>query len=197
MYISKYTIPKKEYIEGYKNAKGEVIFPTLEQLSEKNNIKIKTIQKRCAKEGWVRLREEFQAEAELKAKELAATKRALDIVKLNSDCQKLAETAIWEIQRHQQASVLLSGGDPTKGYPMPLADIEAIARAAERLQRIACLALGIPVTHTAISGPDGGPIQQETQIVLTLEERKKMLDDIKERTQALLEDVSGGSIPKT
>lgn len=192
---NKYNWPpiRNEYIQGNRIKGDEVEWPTLVELSKKYKMPVQTIEKRSWKEGWVKQRADFQADVERISREKAAKKRARDIEKFDDDCHTISKSGIWRISKEMRDDQEAAReGKPLK----PLSDLESIARATERFQTIGHRALGVPDKGIALMGPDGGPIMQETQIILSLEERKKKIEEIKERTKALLDDVDGGSIPK-
>lgn len=151
---------RKEYVEGNRIKGDEVDWPTLVQLAQKYTIKLKTIERRCRVEGWVRQREEFQAEVERVAREKAAKKRARDIEKFDEDCHKISNSGIWRISKEmKEDQEAARDGKPLK----PLSDLESMARATERFQTIGHRALGVPDKATALSGPDNKPIAVEIE----------------------------------
>lgn len=153
---NKYGPPKKEYIEGNINSDGEVVFLTIAELAQKYNIKLSTLQRHCQNESWVRLRADFQAEAERLARDKAAKKRAKDIERFDVDCFKITKSGIWRLSNDMGKDIEAS----RKKLPMmSLQDLESLARSLERFQTVGHRALGVPDKATAISGPDNGPLE--------------------------------------
>lgn len=158
---------RKEYIEGNRIKQDEVDLPTAQELSVKYNIKVNTIEKRCAKEGWVQQRADFQAEVERIAREKDAKKRARDIESFDTDCHKVAKSGIWRLSKEMKDDQEAARDNkPLK----PLSDVESIARSLERFQTVGHRALKTADSAIAITGQDDKPLGADLIALINLKD---------------------------
>ena len=132
---------KSEYIEGYTDSDGNHVWPTLQQLSERHGISESTMRKRASQEDWANERNIFRQRVEHKRQEKRAEHLAGKASEFDATIFRASETATKHIQAHlAQTSERFrqSGGRD----PMPLAQLEQLAKSLERYQKIGRLALG-------------------------------------------------------
>lgn len=190
-----------DYIEGTISAEGERIYPTLEDIASKYNIRQGMVRKHAAKEHWRDKRGTFQEELAEKEHQIRLARRAREELIFHDNCLKLAKGGIFHLSDHMQQlldrynsekkSRAAKSEKEKKAGAKPsdkekLADIldadslrmlDGISRALERFQRIGCIALGIPESRssTALTGKDDGPIQIQTDLGDMGDQAKQMI----------------------
>jgi hypothetical protein len=180
-----------DYIEGLILPSKERIYPTLEEVANKYNIRPKTVREHAGKEHWRDKRTAFQHELEETARQLRLNKRAQEEAEFHENCLKISKGGIFHLADHLKMQIgayekAKESGQLTDAYGKPvlnkktLALLEMASRTLERLQKTGCVALGIPDKNTAISGPGGGPIKVDTWVdILALAEEADKSDAAK------------------
>jgi hypothetical protein len=186
------------YIEGEISPSGERVYPTLEDVSKKYNVRPGTVRTHAAAEHWRDKRATFQRDLEEKARQLRLEKRAKEELDFHENCFKITKGGIFHLADHLQA--MLDDFADWKANPYEevtkdgktvrikrrapldkatIAMLEAISRTLEKLQKAGCVALGIPDRNTTISGPMGSPIeiiqQSPEELDRRIQEQYKLL----------------------
>jgi len=166
------------YIEGEISPSGERVYPTLEEVAKKYNVRPGTVRTHAAAEHWRDKRATFQHDLEEKARQLRLEKRAKEELDFHENCYQISKGGIFHLADHLQAMLdefaewkanpydeVTKDGKTVRvkrRAPLDKATIsmlEAISRTLEKLQKAGCVALGIPDRNTTISGPMGSPIE--------------------------------------
>ncbi len=138
-----YTPIRAEYISGTMS---------LADLASRHDVSVRSLEYRCAKEGWAAAREKFAQEVTARAEELVLQRNAQELAKFNDDDLRVAKSL-----RAKAARML--GGELTP------VELRAVAASFDVAQRIGRLALGASTDNQTVYGRDGGPIQQEAAVV--------------------------------
>lgn len=143
---------KQQYVEGIMDGEGNILFPTLQTLSDMHNIPESTIRKRSAADDWATERNIFRQTLERKRREAKTDVLAGKSAEFDAQVFRLAEIGINHLKIHfinannrlakSEAAAKAEGEENPELFPMALSAMENLSRSLERLQRIGRLALG-------------------------------------------------------
>jgi len=177
---------EKDYVEGIKQSDGSIYHPSYDELASKYGIRASYLRTRAAKEKWRDKKGVFQAEVERRSREEMLRRRVRDINKVNTTCLDLAKEGLYHLGRHLKDRIDAAKQlGLTEPQPMPLKEVESLGRSLERLQKAACVAMGIPYQQVALSSGDTSVMSLQ----LSETEAKSKLQDIEDRVKALQDDL--------
>lgn len=200
--IIEWDTPYTEFVEGILKPGGKEDdrwFPTLKDIAERHGLNYNTVRQRSSDERWrekkdayqLKVTRERQAERARRLAKNAAEfdEKAYDLAKVG---MALVQVRLLEITKeanarralHDQALRELQQGltvDKERLWSAVRSrELEGLASAAERFQSIGMKSIGTDVQKHEISGPGGGPI--ENQVNITAE----ITRDDAERTTAII-----------
>jgi len=145
---------KQQYVEGIMDGDGNIMFPTLQTLSDMHNISESTIRKRSAADDWATEKNIFRATLERKRMESKTDILAGKSSEFDAQIFRLADIGVNHLKIHfinannrlkrSEAEASARGEEDAELQAMALSQMENLSRALERLQRIGRLALGEP-----------------------------------------------------
>jgi len=176
---------KSEYVEGYTDPAGATVFPTLHDLGKRHGISESTIRKRSAQDDWATERDIYRQRIEQKRRENKADDLAAKASEFDQRIFQGAEIALKHITAHfakaNERASASRGADV-----MTLHQLEQLARALERYQKIGRLALG---EATDIPGGDANAEQQK--LIRELINDPEVAERIKGRFRSAVDDRTG------
>lgn len=130
---------KREYIEGYFDANGNICFPSLRLLGERHGLSRHSLGDRCADEEWVRKRKEFQNQLDE-----ARTENRIDLIldssnELDSRAYKIAMQGLEMVSRRMK-------------YTISNADLKKFGETATIFHKMGKLSIGEPTDHIREEG---------------------------------------------
>lgn len=148
---------KSEYIEGIQDSAGNILFPTLQTLSERHKISFSTIRKRSALEDWTTERNIFRSRLEQKRREMKSDILAGKASEFDAGVFRVTEIALSHIKAHFVAANYKLKKSEEEGeenlLPMSINSLEQLSKSLERFQKIGRIVLGEP---TDIGGETDG-----------------------------------------
>lgn len=178
---------KTDYTQGIPDTEGNLVFPTLEELSEKHKVSMSTLKKRSAADDWRTARNMFRTKIEQKRVEQRAELLAGKAAEFDSDVFRVAELGLRHIQGHFLAAeerFRQSRGREPIGPTL----LEQLSRAMDRYQRIGRLALGEP---TELGGESSDGEVERSIIVQSIVQDKDVAERIAENYRRKARDRFG------
>lgn len=131
---------KREFIEGFPDAEGKTICPTLEELCERHGPSISTMKKRSADEKWVQERNLYRTKMEQRVQERKIEVMAGESANIDNKALTAADKGI-QIGLKRLDNKELSNHDLLK-----------ISNALTNFHKMGKLALGEETEHTKTTG---------------------------------------------
>lgn len=174
---------KSEYIEGVPSEeRGELVYPSLRDLSEKYGVSQSTMRKRSAVEDWPTQRNMYQTKIEQMRREKKAKNLATKSAEFDEEIYKIADIGMKHIQGHFLAAQ--ERFRESRGLePMTMSSLEQLSRSLERFQRIGRLALG-EATEITGGGEHGDQYYIIQEIVNNSEHARRIRENFRQRTGA-------------
>lgn len=159
---------RRYYVEGYKTD-TTVAWPSLDETAAHFDVNPGRVKEKSAQEGWVTLRQRWQAQVETKRQQARAAQLAKQGVDLDNAALESARVGMqlcaFELKRIGQAAQnARAGGDLTAGRIDAL-EMTRIASAIDLFHKVGLRAIGDPETmRLELTGANGAPIEIASEL---------------------------------
>jgi hypothetical protein len=147
-----WAIIRTQFVEGEETGDSGLKWPTLRELSDRHGIAYDYVRKKASKGDWSAAQEAYKDEYEVRLAKERLKQRIKRIQDFERDYAQVSDQGLTHIKIHFNAFAKRNQGN-TNPSPMELRELEALSRAAERFQKIGCVALGVPDSTTSMVGP--------------------------------------------
>lgn len=146
---------KREFIEGHV-IDGKRVFETLRELCKRHGCSYSTLSKVSNKEGWKDRRDKLQEKKDSALDERYVERQVKEADEVDTRTLAVAKRGLTIVEKHfDQAEEVYK----TEGKLMAVARLESLSKSAEKFQRMAKLAMGLPTDNGTVSNPDGSPVR--------------------------------------
>lgn len=195
---------KRRYVEGVplNDGSGLTEWPSLDAVAEHFGMPPQRIREKSSIEGWVGLRQKWQAQMEATRQQARANalaqagtevdKKALDASQLGL---QLCLAVLGDRARAVQAQRTANNGQEGAHITMSALELSRLAQAVDLWHRIGLRAVGDPeVTRLEVTGAGGRPIEITSE--LKRDDPQRLAGVLAVLTQAGLGDLFGGADPR-
>jgi hypothetical protein len=147
------------FVHGSLDANGKLVFPSLLTVSKTFTMfTYEYIRSVAKKNNWEGLREVYKLSFEKKSIEARDNELINQAVNFQKECSDIANRGLAHLKTaFDEAEKMVKTNE--KDGKLGLKDLEILAKAAEKFQKVGCVAHGTPDSNKTLSGPGQSPIK--------------------------------------